>query len=268
MSDGQLVRLLRALSNRGSRLEAGANDTAGRCAIYVLQHADSKAEVTRFSADVVRHALAENYLCRDAGRRLTLSVAGRSYIRRLTSTGETPEASAPSPHTRSVDAVTARTPPRSESPLSWLHTRKDKDGRPLISDVEFAAGERLRIDYERAMQLPSTTANWGSAGSEPGRNSHENAAADRLDRTIAARARVERALEAMDGEVAGLVVDVCCHGMGLAACEKSRGLSPRSSKHLLAIGLRALAGHYGLSSRRVRASFDTGSGRVEISACQ
>jgi hypothetical protein len=31
-----------------------------------------------------------------------------------------------------------------ESPLGWLTSRKDRNGRPLISDHQYAAGERLR----------------------------------------------------------------------------------------------------------------------------
>jgi Domain of unknown function (DUF6456) len=34
-----------------------------------------------------------------------------------------------------------------ESPLGWLRSRKDRNGRPLIADAQYAAGERLRADY-------------------------------------------------------------------------------------------------------------------------
>jgi hypothetical protein len=32
-------------------------------------------------------------------------------------------------------------PAKREGPLAWLHRRKDKKGRPLISEAQFAAGE-------------------------------------------------------------------------------------------------------------------------------
>jgi hypothetical protein len=34
-----------------------------------------------------------------------------------------------------------------ESPLGWLKSRKDRNGRPLISGEQHEAGERLRADY-------------------------------------------------------------------------------------------------------------------------
>jgi hypothetical protein len=39
-----------------------------------------------------------------------------------------------------------------ESPLGWLKSRKDRNGRPLISDSQYEAGERLRTDYWFARQ--------------------------------------------------------------------------------------------------------------------
>ena len=42
--------------------------------------------------------------------------------------------------------------------------RRDKAGRPLISDAQYLAGERLRIDFERAMLARRTTTNWDMAG--------------------------------------------------------------------------------------------------------
>src|SRR4030065_683546 len=34
-----------------------------------------------------------------------------------------------------------------ESPLGWLKSRKDRNGRPLITDDQYQAGESLRGDY-------------------------------------------------------------------------------------------------------------------------
>jgi hypothetical protein len=34
-----------------------------------------------------------------------------------------------------------------ESPLGWLKSQKDRGGKPLISEPQFDAGERLRSDY-------------------------------------------------------------------------------------------------------------------------
>ena len=37
-----------------------------------------------------------------------------------------------------------------ESPLYRLFFRRDSKGKSIISEFQFAAGERLRVDYERA----------------------------------------------------------------------------------------------------------------------
>ncbi len=65
---------------------------------------------------------------------------------------------------------------RTESPLVWLHRRRDKDGRPLISDEEFKAGERLGEDFWFAHLSPRVTADWSATpGSGTRRGSPEQA---------------------------------------------------------------------------------------------
>jgi hypothetical protein len=49
-----------------------------------------------------------------------------------------------------------------ESPLGWLKSRKDRNGRPLITDDQYAAGERLRADYWFAHLSPRVTSNWSA----------------------------------------------------------------------------------------------------------
>ena len=44
-----------------------------------------------------------------------------------------------------------------ESPLGWLKSRKDRSGRPLITDDQYQAGERLRADYWFAHLSPRVT---------------------------------------------------------------------------------------------------------------
>jgi Domain of unknown function (DUF6456) len=65
-----------------------------------------------------------------------------------------------------------------ESPLGWLKSRKDRNGRPLISEDQFAAGERLRADYWFAHMPQRVTSNWSSlAHSRRSRRSAPNSAA-------------------------------------------------------------------------------------------
>jgi len=138
-----------------------------------------------------------------------------------------------------------------ESPLAWLARRKDKDGRPMLSDEEFDAGERLRADFWFAQMTPRVTANWsrllggGSSGGAP------DLGPDMRDSIVMARERVRRALSSVGPDLAGVLIDVCCHLKGLEASEKASGWPQRSGKIILQIALRQLARHYGLLREEV-----------------
>jgi hypothetical protein len=136
---------------------------------------------------------------------------------------------------------------RRESALQWLRRRKDKDGRPLLTEAQFQAGERLAEDFWHAGLQPRITANWSAAApSERTRRSAPGAGVEMRDAVVAARQRVVRALEAVGSELAGILLDVCCHDIGLAAAEQARGWPLRSAKLVLDLALTALARHYGL----------------------
>lgn len=134
-----------------------------------------------------------------------------------------------------------------ESPLGWLRRRKDKSGAPLINSHQFAAGERLRADFCRAQMMPRVTASWESAApsrrarrASPQRNTLVS------DDALAAKQRVTHALTAVGPELAGILIDVCCHLQGLSEAEQDHGWPQRSGKVVLQIALTALARHYGL----------------------
>jgi hypothetical protein len=134
-----------------------------------------------------------------------------------------------------------------ESPIGWLARRRDKDGQPLISEEEFNAGERLRADFWFAQMTPRVTANWdatASSGSQ-GRGA-PGAGRDMADSVIAAAERVRRALGAVGPELAGVLIDVCCHLKGLEEAERRAGWPQRCGKIVLRLALTSLARHYGL----------------------
>ncbi|AGK58112.1 DNA replication initiation ATPase [Hyphomicrobium denitrificans 1NES1] len=134
-----------------------------------------------------------------------------------------------------------------ESPLAWLARRKDKGGRPMLSDEEVDAGERLRADFWFAQMTPRVTANWSLLlGAGGGGKSAPDHGPDMRDSIIAARERVRRALSSVGPDLAGVLIDVCCHLKGLEASEKASGWPQRSGKIILQIALRQLARHYGL----------------------
>jgi hypothetical protein len=144
-------------------------------------------------------------------------------------------------------AASPAAPAVRESTLRWLARRKDKDGRPLLSEPQVQAGERLAGDFRQAQLEPRVTANWSAtAPSERTRRSAPGTGVEMSDRAVAARQRFYRALDAAGSELAGLLVDVCCHDVGLAAAEQARGWPLRSAKVVLDVALTALARHYGL----------------------
>ena len=151
--------------------------------------------------------------------------------------------------------LTAHRPPRpgegphakpglnvAESPLAWLRSRRGKDGAPLISETQFLAGERLRMDFERAMLNRRVTTNWDLAGAG---SRADNRAAEASDQALAARERYLRALDSAGPELGGILAQVCCLSAGLEQAERALNLPQRSGKAVLGLALTALARHYG-----------------------
>jgi len=134
-----------------------------------------------------------------------------------------------------------------ESPLGWLKSRKDRNGKPLISDHQYQAGERLRADYWFAHFTQRVTSNWSAmAPSQRSRRAAPSNPAQLRDDVIAAKERVMRALMAVGPEVSGVLVDICCELKGLEEAEKENGWPQRAGKVVLQIALTRLAKHYGL----------------------
>lgn len=133
-----------------------------------------------------------------------------------------------------------------ESPLGWLRRRKGKDGSPWLSDAQFDAGEKLRADFWLGQMTPQVTSDWSCIPSGCSkRRSGPGAGAERNMRVMAARERVRTALDAVGPELAGVLVDVCCHLKGLEMAEHNAGWPQRSGKVVLLLALSALARHYG-----------------------
>lgn len=136
-----------------------------------------------------------------------------------------------------------------ESPLLWLYRRPGKDGRPQISDEEFAAGERFRADITLAGMLPRVTMNWDAALTPEQAGAGPRDAAGSSDTALAARQRVRLACDRLGPELSGLAIDICGFLKGLDLVEKERRWPPRSAKVVLGVALAALVTHYGLDRR-------------------
>jgi len=130
-----------------------------------------------------------------------------------------------------------------ESPIAWLARRKDVSGRPWLSAGEVAAGERLRLDAERAASGPSLTMRWDAL---PRAGGGSSARVEPNDRAISASARVDAALAAVSPRVRAMVIAICLNSSSLQLAETSLGLRRRQGKTLLKQGLQALAEHYGI----------------------
>jgi len=138
-----------------------------------------------------------------------------------------------------------------ESPLGQLYRRKGANGKPFLAAEEFAAGERLRADFTRGNLMPRTGANWEV--SVAGRNrTAANGAAELTDAALAARLRVEKALDAVGPELSGVLIDICCFLKGLETVERERRWPARSAKLLLKAALGALDRHYHPQGGRAR----------------
>lgn len=132
----------------------------------------------------------------------------------------------------------------SESPLAWLARRKDSSGKPMIDAAQFAAGERLRADFTRAAMTPRIGASLSSPVAHGRRGGGQSEHFS--DLVIAAKERLDRALDAVGPEFSGLLLDVCCFLKGLETVEHERGWPRRTSKIVLGLALDRLSRHYGI----------------------
>lgn len=143
---------------------------------------------------------------------------------------------------RRVDAGTAEpgrgrsvTVNLAESTLSWLGARK------LIDARQIEAGERLRVDYERASIAPSVTMRW-DVSPRGGRG-------DTLDPTTAqieAKRRFDAAIAGVGPGLSDVLWRVVCADERLADAERALGWPARAGKLVLGLALDRLAEHYGL----------------------
>jgi len=238
-----------------ARLSIGAFIEIDGCGGFRLAGEDVPrgTGATRIGRNVVEACLDGDWLCRQ-GSRLVLSDVGRSRLRRTQATGDDAfrvQHQLRSTAQREIDGVRrAATVNDGESPLGWLRSRKDRNGKTLIGDAQFEAGERLRADYWFAHMSPRVTANWSAlAPAERARRGAPSNAAELRDAVIAAKERVMRALMAVGPEISGVLIDICCELKGLEEAEKANGWPQRAGKVVLQIALTRLAKHYGLMAQ-------------------
>ncbi|MGN8019851.1 DUF6456 domain-containing protein [Phyllobacterium sp. 22229] len=192
---------------------------------------------------VLDHAVREG-LARPVGGIVGITDTGRAFLRRVDGGADAYAAqhrleTLAAPHNRH-GAVRRN---EAESPLALLRRRRDSSGVPLISEAAFKAGEQLRNDYTLGNFMPPLGANWSAVGSGTSHRSG-NGTLEITDAALAARQRVERALDAVGPELSGVLVDVCCFLKGLETVERERQWPVRSAKLILKTALAALDRHY------------------------
>ncbi|MEM0905937.1 MAG: DUF6456 domain-containing protein [Pseudomonadota bacterium] len=201
-------------------------------------------------APAIAAMVAEGLLERGRDSSVKRTAAGRAFLRRALASGadEPFLAQHRTPVLRSVEVGEDRqtvVANASESPLAWLAARKGKNGDALISTVQRNAGERLASDHERGHHRDKVTQSWdASCVRGPSRRDGLSV----TEASVAARARVEKALDAVGPGLADILVAVCCEEVGLETAEKRLGWPARSGKVVLKLALDRLAEHYGLGA--------------------
>jgi hypothetical protein len=126
-----------------------------------------------------------------------------------------------------------------ESPLGWLRSRGH------VGERQFAAGEQLRRDWERAGLPPSVTMCWESP--PPDRNARSSPEPlNATEAQLAARRRFDAAVKALGPGLADVAWRVVCAGEGMREAESALGWPARAGKLVLTLALDRLADHYRL----------------------
>lgn len=191
--------------------------------------------------------LEEAALLQRVDQVLSISKAGRDALN-----VKAPDADLPCMQTRKIGSNTIMTTDGpatvainlAESPLMLLYRRKGKDGQPFIDRREFRAGERLRADYTRGQILPRLGVNWSRIGAQEQGHDRAGGIVELTEAALSARQRVEKAIDAVGPELAGVLIDVCCFLKGMKQVEMERSWPARSAKVMLKSALGALARHY------------------------
>ena len=84
-----------------------------------------------------------------------------------------------------------------KSVLDWLRRRRQKDGRQMISEIEYRAGDRIRKDFWQARMTPNITTNYSSAFGGTNSSFGGDRALNLQQAALDARERVRIALDAM-----------------------------------------------------------------------
>ena len=129
------------------------------------------------------------------------------------------------------------------SPLAWLMQRRDREGHPFITRDHFEAGEQLCRDYEYG-GLIARTINYYDGVPISGKRYYSGAGDNPTVIQLAAKRRVDAALDFVGPGLSDVLVRVCCYQEGLEQAEKNLAWPNRSAKLVLRFALERLVAHY------------------------
>ena len=235
----EALALLARLAERGAYAMVPQESEGGSdlCAVHSPKHGLQEPVATVPRA-VLAFALRNGWAERDGETdRIGISPAGRRALRAVKAArvAKTPDG-----------AANARTPER-EGPLAWLRRRRNKLGQPFMSEAQIGAAERLASDFWHGGLMPRVTANWSAAAPRSRmRRPTPGIGVEASDAALAARQRFYKALSAVGPELSRILVEVCCHEVGLEAIEQAAKWPQRTARVVLDLALKELARHSGL----------------------
>ncbi len=238
----EALGLLTVLAGKGAYALAPNSAEPGRdtCAVFSSRTGSEPAASATRAA--MAHALQNGWLELDkTGTRIVLAQAGQRVLRAARR-----KAAVQAGVARSADrpAVSVQ---EVEGPLAWLRKRRDRLGKPFMSEPQISAAERLASDFWRGGLSPRVTANWSAAApAARTRRGAPGVGVEMSDGILLARQRFVAALDAVGPELSRILVHVCCHEVGLEEIEEAAGWPPRTARVVLDLGLTQLARHYGL----------------------
>ena len=150
----EALELLAALAGKGAYALPPGSREPGRdtCAVFSLRTGPEEP-VAHATRAAVSHALQNGWLEPDkTGTRIVLVQAGQRVLRAARRKAALQaKRSGPRVRVAAVEEV--------EGPLAWLRKRKDRLGKPFMSEAQISAAERLASDFWRGGMSPRVTAN-------------------------------------------------------------------------------------------------------------
>lgn len=122
-----------------------------------------------------------------------------------------------------------------ESPLGWLYARGH------LTRAHYDAGERLRLDYEKAGLAPAVTMRWDGVRELMGRAAHT---LHRTEYQEAAKRRFDDAIASVGPGLDSILWRVVCAGETVPEAERALGWPIRAGKLVLALALDRIAAFY------------------------